>query len=167
VSDLPTYVFDPKLDLQMERFVDVPPELVWAAWTKPEHLVHWFCPKPWQTTEAEIDLRPGGLFRTVMRGPDGQEMNNRGCYLDILENRRLVWTGCMIEGFRPQPAPLPMAFTAMLLLEPHGTGGTRYRAIVAHADAEGRRMHAEMGFEHGWALALEQLVAYMTAGAAA
>ncbi len=160
MTDLPTYVFNPKLDLQLERFVDVPPELVWAAWTTPEHLVHWFCPKPWQTTEAEIDLRPGGVFRTVMRGPEGQEMNNRGCYLEILEGRRLVWTACMVEGFRPQTAGAFMPFTAMVLIEPHG-GGTRYRAIVIHGTEDDCRKHAEMGFEHGWAIALDQLVAYM------
>ena len=166
MTDLPTYVFDPKLDLQLERIVDVPPHLVWAAWTKPEHLVHWFCPKPWQTTEAEIDLRPGGVFRTVMRGPEGQEMNNRGCYLDIQEGRRLVWSSCMVEGFRPQTAPAFMPFTAMVLIEPHGDGGTRYRAIVVHATEEAQRQHDTMGFSHGWSAAFDQLVAYVNTGAA-
>ncbi|CAN7505021.1 SRPBCC domain-containing protein [Duganella sp. LjRoot269] len=45
------------------------PEQVWAGWTKPEHLVHWFTPAPWKTLEAECDLRPVGLFRSVMAGP--------------------------------------------------------------------------------------------------
>ena len=50
---------NPKLDLVLERTVDVPRELVWAAWTKPEHIVKWFTPAPWVTTHCEIDLRPG------------------------------------------------------------------------------------------------------------
>lgn len=166
MSDLPTYVFDPKLDLRMERIVDVPPDLVWAAWTRPEHIVHWFCPKPWRTTHAEIDLRPGGVFHVVMRGPEGQEMNNRGCCLDIQEGRRLVWSSCMIEGFRPQTARDAMPFTAMILIEPHGDGGTRYRAIVAHATEEARRRHDEMGFSHGWSTAFDQLIDYVKTGAA-
>ena len=58
---------DPRLDLILERIVDVPPELVWAAWTTPEHVKQWFTPAPWKTVECEIDLRPGGIFRTVMR----------------------------------------------------------------------------------------------------
>jgi uncharacterized protein YndB with AHSA1/START domain len=64
---------DPRLDLLLQRVVDVPPELVWAAWTKPEHVKKWFTPAPWTTVDCEIDLRPGGIFRTVMRSPEGQE----------------------------------------------------------------------------------------------
>src|ERR1700757_372332 len=67
------YQPDPKLDLLLERIVDVPRELVWRAWTTPEHLKKWFTPAPWTTVDCEIDLRPGGIFRTVMRSPEGQE----------------------------------------------------------------------------------------------
>jgi uncharacterized protein YndB with AHSA1/START domain len=42
-----THKLDPKLDLVLERVVDVPPRLVWAAWTRPEHLKKWFTPAPW------------------------------------------------------------------------------------------------------------------------
>ena len=59
-----THQLDSQLDLVFERIVDVSPELVWAAWTTPEHLKHWFTPAPWKTIDCEIDLRPGGLFRT-------------------------------------------------------------------------------------------------------
>jgi uncharacterized protein YndB with AHSA1/START domain len=69
---------DPLLDLVLERVVDVPPELVWAAWTTPEHVTHWFTPAPWKTVTCEIDLRPGGMFRTVMRSPEGQDFPNVG-----------------------------------------------------------------------------------------
>ena len=62
---------DPRLDLLLERIVDVPPRLVWTAWTDPEHLKQWFTPASWQTVGCEIDLRPGGVFRTVMRSPAG------------------------------------------------------------------------------------------------
>ena len=50
----------PGLDLILERVVDVPRELVWRAWTTPEHLMKWFTPVPWKTIACEIDLRPGG-----------------------------------------------------------------------------------------------------------
>ena len=49
------------------------------AWTTPEHLKKWFTPAPWTTVDCEIDLRPGGIFRTVMRSPEGQEFPNVGC----------------------------------------------------------------------------------------
>ena len=154
------YAIDPELDLVLEREVDVPPELVWAAWTDPKHLVHWFTPAPWKTPVAELDVRPGGKFRTVMRGPEGQEFDNNGCFLDVVPNQRLVWTTTMTHGFRPQSGAAPFHFTAMILLEPKGTG-TLYRAIVVHGTPDGCKQHAEMGFHDGWGKALDQLVAYM------
>ena len=92
---------DPALDLSFERFVELPPEALWAAWTQPELLMPWFCPRPWTTIACEIDLRPGGLFRTVMRSPEGQEFPNVGSYLEVVPNRRLVWTNTLAPGFRP------------------------------------------------------------------
>ena len=68
-----TLQHDPRLDLIPERVVDVAPELVWAACTVPEHVKKWFTPVPWKTVDCEIDLRPGGIFRTVMRSPEGQD----------------------------------------------------------------------------------------------
>ena len=75
-----------------ERVVDVPVERVWAAWTEPELLMQWFTPRPWTTSECEIDLRAGGKFRTVMRGPQGERHDTSGCYLEVIPNRRLVFT---------------------------------------------------------------------------
>ena len=120
---------DPKLDLVLERVVDVPRELVWTAWTTPEHMRHWFCPRPWTTTECEIDLRPGGIFRTTMRSPEGQEFPNLGCYLEVVPNERLVFTDALLPGYRPAKKPF---FTAMLTLEPSGKG-TRYVASPSTA----------------------------------
>ncbi|MNX36583.1 hypothetical protein D3C86_668720 [compost metagenome] len=149
---------DPRLDLVLERVVDVPPSLVWKAWTTPEHLMKWFCPLPWTTVECEIDLRPGGIFRTVMCSPEGEiQPAGAGCYLEVVENERLVWTDALLPGYRPSGAPF---FTGMLLLEPHGTG-TKYTAIALHKDEESCKQHAEMGFHQGWGTALDQLVAYV------
>lgn len=148
---------NPKLDLVLERVVDVPPHLVWEAWTKPEHVKHWFCPKPWGVTECEIDLRPGGIFRTVMCSPDGNSFPNVGCYLEIVPNQKLVFTDALQPGYRPSENPF---FTAILLLEPEGTG-TRYIAFAIHRDEPGRKKHEEMGFYHGWGTVLDQLVAYI------
>jgi uncharacterized protein YndB with AHSA1/START domain len=148
---------DPKLDLVLERVIDVPRELVWAAWTKPEHVTKWFTPAPWTTTHCEIDLRPGGAFRTIMRSPDGQEFPNVGCYLEVVPNERLVWTDALLPGYRPSEEPF---FTAILTLEPQGKG-TRYRAIAIHRDEASRKKHEEMGFHEGWGKALDQLVAHV------
>ena len=152
------------LDLVLERVVDLPPERVWAAWTTPALLTQWFTPAPWETIEVELDLRPGGIFRSVMRSPEGQEVPNTGCILEVVEHRRLAWTGALLPGYRPlDPAAIaaaPFLFSAVLTFEPEGAG-TRYRAVAVHADAAGRDAHAAMGFHEGWGAALDQLVALM------
>lgn len=153
----PTYVPDPELDLVLERVVDVPPELVWEAWTTPEHLKEWFVPRPWSIADCTLDLRPGGVFRTVMRSPDGEEFPNEGCYLEIVPGRRLVWTDTLGPGYRPTAEPF---FTAVVSMEPEGEG-TRYKAIAIHGSAETRTRHEEMGFHDGWSTVLDQLAEYM------
>ena len=161
---------DPALDLVLERTVDVPPHLVWLAWTHPEHLKKWFTPAPWTTVDCEIDLRPGGRFYTLMRSPEGQTFPNVGCYLEVVENRRLAWTNALEPGFRPaRPAASASAeagasffFTAVIELAPVASG-TRYVATAIHQDAAGRDAHARMGFHDGWGKALDQLVAAMKA----
>jgi uncharacterized protein YndB with AHSA1/START domain len=156
---------DPKLDLAFERIVDVPKALIWKAWTQPQHLMPWFCPLPWKTIACEIDLRPGGQFRTVMQSPEGLTFPGDGCYLEVIENKRLTWTNALLPGFRPaavaaQPeATTDFKFTATIQLENHGSG-TRYTATARHADEAGCKQHAAMGFEQGWGVALDQLVAY-------
>jgi len=148
---------DPRLDLVLERVVDVPPEKVWAAWTEPDHVVKWFTPKPWETVECEIDLRPGGIFRTVMRSPEGEDHPNVGCWLEVVENERLVWTDALGPGWRPSPESF---MTGVILLEPRGEG-TKYTAIALHKDEADRAKHDEMGFHEGWGTALDQLVEHM------
>lgn len=150
---------DPSLDLLLERVVDVPKELVWKAWTAPELLKQWFTPVPWKTTECEIDLRPGGVFRTVMAGPNGEGFEGTGCYLEVIENEKLVWTSALGPGYRPILAPeAPFTFTAVITMEDF-EGGTKYRALVIHGDEESCKKHGDMGFHDGWGKAFDQLVA--------
>lgn len=158
-SPLFQFIPDPALDLVLEREIDVPVQLVWEAWTSPESIREWFCPKPWSVSSCEIDLRPGGRFNTVMRSPEGEEFPNSGCYLEVVPNTRLVFTDTLLPGFRPAPKPF---FTAALLLEPTATG-TRYTAIAIHGNEETRRQHEEMGFHEGWNTVVDQLVAHIRA----
>lgn len=147
---------NPKLDLVLERVIDVPLKLVWAAWTKPKHLKHWFVPAPWSLKSSEIDLRPGGVFNTVMLSPEGQEFPNLGCCLDVVPHSRLVFTDTLLAGYRPSENPF---FTAVIELKKTGKG-TRYRATAMHGTEAARLKHEEMGFYKGWGTALDQLVAY-------
>jgi uncharacterized protein YndB with AHSA1/START domain len=150
---------DAKTDLVLERVIDVPVSKVWAAWTQPEHVCRWFTPHPWSTAECEIDLRPGGIFKTVMRSPEGELHPHTGCWLEVVPQQRLVWTDALGPGFRPAPKPfVPFFITAIITLRPEGSG-TRYTATCLHAGEAESKQHAEMGFFDGWGAALDQLVA--------
>jgi uncharacterized protein YndB with AHSA1/START domain len=101
-----------------------------------------------------------------MRSPEGQEFPNVGCYLEIVNNEKLVWTNALLPGYRPAPPPAADApacdtfpFTAILMFERHQKG-TKYTALVIHRDEAGRKQHEEMGFHEGWGKALDQLVEY-------
>ena len=163
--------FNPELDLQFERIVDVPREKIWAAWTTPKLLMPWFCPSPWKTIECEIDLRAGGIFRTVMQSPEGQQFPNSGCYLEVIPNEKLVWTNALEPGFRPAKQAIAnpdhpceeFMMTAMILLEPVASG-TKYTAHVMHANKEARIQHEKMGFKEGWGACLDQLIAIIKNG---
>lgn len=159
------FTLNPAMDLLLERDIPVAPDRVWAAWTEPELIVQWFTPAPWKTVSADIDLRPGGRCITTMESPEGEQYPNAGCYLEVVPNEVLVFTSVLTEGFRPvvpQNGAEDLPFTGRIELSPNADGGTRYRAIAIHADEEGCRRHAEMGFSEGWGAALDQLVALMS-----
>jgi uncharacterized protein YndB with AHSA1/START domain len=155
---------DPRLDLVLERIIDAPKDLVWNAWTQPEHVKKWFTPAPWSTSDCEIDLRPGGIFRTVNRSPEGEEFTNVCCYLEVVKGERLIWTMALEPGFRPSQGrkDIPV-FTAVISFEAHGKG-TKYTAVAMHLDEAGSKKHAELGFHEGWGAATDQLVKLVTAG---
>jgi uncharacterized protein YndB with AHSA1/START domain len=151
-----------QLDLTITRVVDVPRALIWEAWTTPEHLKRWWTPAPWTTPECRIDLRPGGEFYTLMRGPDGAEHAVNGCFLDIVPQERIVFTDVLLAGWRPAATPYPHGpcgpcFTAIVTFEDLN-GATKYTARALHKDDADREKHREMGFELGWNAALDQLV---------
>ena len=146
------------LDLRFERKTDLPIQHLWKGWTDPEMLKKWFCPRPWRVTECRIDLKAGGEFFTVMEGPQGEKMHNAGCYLEVIEHKKLVWTNLCTKGFRPVDQN-PMGFAMVACIEFEKSGGqTFYTATVMHTNEASRRQHEQMGFQEGWGLAFNQLV---------
>ncbi|MEQ8829952.1 MAG: SRPBCC family protein [Alphaproteobacteria bacterium] len=146
---------DHERDLVLTRIVDVPREKLWRCWTEPALLTAWFAPKPWTATDCEIDLQPGGIFRTVMQGPDGEGGDHTGCILEAVAPERIVFTDALQPGFRPSSESF---FSAIVTFE-EVTGGTRYTAVARHKNAEDCQKHRDMGFHEGWGLCLDQLVA--------
>jgi uncharacterized protein YndB with AHSA1/START domain len=143
-------------ELKLTRLIDAPREAVWKAWTDPQLLKQWFAPLPYTTPEAELDLRPGGSNVIVMQGPDGTRMPNRGTYLEVKPNERLVFTDAYTGDWAPREGKPFM--TVVLTFEDEG-GKTRYTARVLHWTAEDRETHEKMGFHQGWAICAEQLAA--------
>lgn len=151
---------NPKLDLVLERIVDVPADKIWRGWTVPENIEKWFCPKPYEVTHSEIDLRAGGIFRTDMKGPDLPESPNTGCILEVIPNKKFVWTSALMPDYQPSPIAENnpgIFFTGVILLE-EMNGKTKYTAIAMHPDEKTASMHAQMGFQEGWGICLDQLV---------
>jgi uncharacterized protein YndB with AHSA1/START domain len=95
-------------DLVISRLVRAPRAALWRAWTDPQLLKEWWCPKPWTTEVRAFDLRPGGAFYTFMRGPDGGSSDNPGCFLEIVLQQKIVFTSMLIgdrrhRGCRSRP----------------------------------------------------------------
>lgn len=140
-------------ELVLARIIDAPREKVYRAWTDPGLLTQWFAPLPYTTPHAELDVRPGGASLVVMRGPDGNELPNRGVYLEVVQNERLVFTDAFTAAWEPSEKPF---MTVILTFEDDG-GRTRYTARVRHWSVADREAHEKMGFHQGWALCTDQL----------
>jgi uncharacterized protein YndB with AHSA1/START domain len=80
-------------ELTIVRIFDAPRKLVFEAWTKPEHLSRWFGPKGFTVPSCEVDFRSGGVFRFVLRGPDGKDYPFDGSYVEIVALQRIVFRG--------------------------------------------------------------------------
>jgi uncharacterized protein YndB with AHSA1/START domain len=140
-------------ELTLTRNIDAPREKLFRAWTEPALLVQWFTPRPWTVARAETDVRPGGASLIVMRSPEGQEFPNRGVYLEVMENERLVFTDAYTSAWEPAEKPF---MTVILSFEETG-GKTLYTARARHWTAADRETHEKMGFHDGWAKATDQL----------
>ncbi len=140
-------------ELTLVRVVDAPREKLYRAWTEPELLTKWFTPRPWTVSLAQTDVRAGGSTLIVMRSPQGEEFPNRGVYLEVVPNQRLVLTDAYTEAWLPSEKP----FMTALLTFDDLDGSTRYIARVRHWTVADREAHEQMGFHEGWAKATDQL----------
>lgn len=147
---------DPETDLTFTRTIKAPRSVLWECWTTPEHVKHFFVPKPHTVTDCEIDLRVGGKFNTTF-DVDGKIMENKGVYLEVVEGSRLVFTDTYSEGWKPAPDPF---MTAIIEFEDDGNGGTIYTATARHRSPETRKAHEDMGFFDGWGTVATQLEDY-------
>lgn len=154
------FAVNPKIDLVFERVIDAPTRLVWEALTKPEHLKEWYMPKAWgRVARAEMDVRPGGGFSIDIALPDGREIPNLGCVLDVVPMERLVWTSMLFPGYRPAVFD-DVPITAIMTMKAEGAG-TRYVFTALHRDAADCEKNKSSGWQQGTMIALDQLVAHV------
>jgi uncharacterized protein YndB with AHSA1/START domain len=117
----------------------------------------WFAPKPWITTKVETDVRPGGANSFTMRSPEGQDFPNPGQWLEVVPNRKVVFTDAFTGEWVPKDgAPF---FVAEITFEDAGPGKTKYTAKARHWTEEAKKEHEEMGFIPGWTICARQLEA--------
>jgi uncharacterized protein YndB with AHSA1/START domain len=141
-------------ELSITRVIDVPADKLFKCWTTAERMHEWFCPKPWIVSRAEIDVRAGGASTIVMNGPNGEEFVNRGVYLEVVENRRIVFTDAFVEAWVPSEKAF---MVAIVEFEDLGDGTTRYTATARHWSVEDRQTHEQMGFVEGWNVVADQM----------
>ncbi|MBL9215621.1 MAG: SRPBCC family protein [Opitutaceae bacterium] len=149
----------PERTLALTRVIDAPPERVYRVWTT--QLPQWWGPHGMTTPSHKMDLRPGGVFRTVMRAPDGSEYPTQGIFLEVVPNRRLVFTDAFGLGWEPSP---DIFFTADTTFDPLPGGRTQYTARALHWTVEHREKHERMGFHQGWGESMDRLVAVVMQG---
>ena len=147
---------DADLDLVLSREINAPRDLLWRCWTTPEHLVHWFVPKPHKVIACKLDLRPGGACNTTF-DVEGNIMENKGVYLEVVPMEKLVFTDAYSAGWKPAPEPF---MTAIVMFQDLGAGRTRYTAIARHRNPETAKAHRDMGFFDGWGTVATQLETY-------
>jgi uncharacterized protein YndB with AHSA1/START domain len=140
-------------ELVLTRLIDVPRAKLFRCWIEPALITQWFTPPPYKTIAAEVDARAGGASLITMQAPDGTQIPNRGVYLEVVPDERLVFTDAYVSAWVPSAKPF---FTAVLSFEDEA-GQTRYTARARHWNADDCAAHEQMGFHQGWGIATDQL----------
>lgn len=79
-------------EIVLSRVFDYPRELVWEAWTDPKHVAQWWGPRGFSTSIEEMDVRPGGVWKHTMHGPDGADYPNKSVFVEVVKPERIVYT---------------------------------------------------------------------------
>ncbi len=142
-------------EIVIDRLVDAPRELVWKAWTELQHLERWWGPNGFTTTTREIDVRPGGVWRFIMHGPDGTDFKNRIVFREVTPPARLVYAhdddG---EGASGE------FLTTVTFVDVGGKTEVTMRSLFA-SKAERDRVVEEFGAIEGGKQTLARLAAYL------
>jgi uncharacterized protein YndB with AHSA1/START domain len=147
--------------LVVTRLVDAPRARVVRAWTAPAHLRRWWGPRGWTLTVCTLDLRPGGVWHSGLRGPGGEESWGRAVYREIVPPERLVYTdrfsdaaGKLVEPTRYGLSPgFPKEALVTVTFEEHD-GQTRLTLRLAVGTGPEAEREA---VQQGWGETLDRL----------
>jgi uncharacterized protein YndB with AHSA1/START domain len=140
-------------EIVMTRAFDAPRDLVFEAHSSCEHMKNWWGPRKYEVVDCDIDFRPGGSWRVVHRGPDGEEYGFHGEYREIVSPERIVWT------FEFEGAPGSVSVETMTLEERDGK--TTITATSVYGSVEERDAMLESGMETGAAETYDRLDEYL------
>lgn len=134
--------------LTIEKTFEAPVDLVWEAWTKPEHVAKWWAPHGMPLEVIEYDFTIGGKWKYQMSMPDGNPFISEGTFKEIVAKKKIVTSA----DFKPMTEDVELHITFQ------AKGDKTFLVFsVVHASQEYRKQQEEMGFYNGWGSALERL----------
>ena len=136
------------LELTIRRAFDAPRALVFRAWTEPQHLAQWSCPRGFTMIENRGELRVGGAFFACMRSPEGEDHRLRGVYREIVPPERLVFTHAWLDA---RGVAGPETLVTVTLAERDG------RTEMTFHQAGFESVGSRDGHHQGWSSCLERL----------
>jgi len=142
-------------ELIIRRTFNAPRALVFRAWTEPQLLAQWSCPRGFTCTEQHGELRVGGAFFARMRSPEGTEHRLRGVYREIVPPERLVFTHCWVDE---SGTAGPETLVTVSLAERDGCTAMLFQQGI-FASVEARDGHGQ-----GWGSCFERLAELLERG---
>jgi uncharacterized protein YndB with AHSA1/START domain len=139
----------------VRRLFAAPRTLVFQTWTDPQHLARWWGPAGFESTVLEMDVRPGGVFRLEMRGPNGNVYPCQGTYREIVEPERIVFAGPEDCGHACGAGLPPRAVVTVTFDDVDGK--TLLTIHTRFASESDRDAAAQAGYQPGWESCLERL----------
>ena len=127
----------------MRRTFDAPREVVWRAFTDPKHVVRWYGGRGFTNPVCEMDVRPGGLWRHVMRTPDGHDIEMEYVFLEVVAPEKISWQHAgrapAVQHGHPRPH--------MTVTFEDAGPKTKWQLVARFASAADRELARSMGFE--------------------
>lgn len=149
-------VFSDEAVIVVSRVFDAPRPLVWKAFTDPAHVAQWYGGHGFTNPSVEMDVRPGGLWKHVMRAPNGYEFTITLIFLEVIEPEKLVWTNAVDSG----PGGPPTALNTNTF-EALGER-TKWTLVAAFKSLSDRDLSIQMGFGGMVEQGAERLADYLT-----